>query len=385
MKKRFLSFAVCIMIILSSYNVMADKKSELQQQQSQAQSEMNQLKDKINKAQSKKTPYLEKKKKIDSQMAAANEKLNSINMRIASVQSDINAAEKELEILDGEKNEATELFKGRMRALYEDDSTSYFDIILNSRSISDFFYRLEVIKQISEYDQKVINRILDRKEIVKDTQETLEAKKAEIEVLKAEAETEKANVQRLQNENQSVLDAINDDISSYNQQLKDKERESARIESQIKALLTQQSRSSSAPSVSTSQPSASGFIWPCPASRYITSYFGRRVHPVYKTVKVHNGLDIGGPNGTNIVAANSGTVIVSEYSSSYGNYIVISHGGGLTTLYAHLSARLVAVGASVSRGQVIGREGSTGISTGPHLHFEVAVNGVRRDPLSYVR
>ena len=151
---------------------------------------------------------------------------------------------------------------------------------------------------------------------------------------------------------------------------------------QIKALLTQQSRSASG---SSAQPSTSGFIWPCPASRYITSYFGRRVHPVYKTVKVHNGLDIGGPNGTNIVAANSGTVIVSEYSSSYGNYIVISHGGGVTTLYAHMSARLVSVGASVSRGQVIGREGSTGISTGPHLHFEVAVNGVRRDPLSYVR
>ena len=147
MKRRFLSFAICIMIILSSYNVMADKKSELQQQQSQAQSEMNQLKDKINKAQSKKTPYLEKKKKIDSQMAAANEKLNSINMRIASVQSDINAAEKELEILDGEKDEATELFKGRMRALYEDDSTSYFDIILILIAISCFILKKVNITQ----------------------------------------------------------------------------------------------------------------------------------------------------------------------------------------------------------------------------------------------
>ena len=366
-------------MIFTSYTVIADNKSELEQQKSNAQSEMNEIREKINQAERSKTPYVEKKKNIDAKMSQANQKLYEINSRINAVQSDINSKEKEIEDLTGEEKKAEELFKERMRALYEDNSTSYFDIILNSESISDFFYRMEVIKQISEYDQGIIEQIVNRKEIVEDAKKTLEEKKEEIEVLKAQAEQEKANVAALQAENQAILDDINGDINTYNEQLKAKQREAQRIESQIKALLAQQNKSS--------QPSTAsgGYVWPCPASRYITSYFGRRVHPVYGTVKVHNGLDIGGPNGCNIVAANSGTVIVSEYSSSYGNYIVINHGGGVTTLYAHMSARLVSVGANVTKGQVIGKEGSTGVSTGPHLHFEVAVNGVRCDPLNYVR
>lgn len=366
-------------MIFSSYTVIADNKSELEQQKSNAQSEMNEIREKINQAERSKTPYVEKKKNIDAKMSQANQKLYEINSRINAVQSDINSKEKEIEDLTGEEKKAEELFKERMRALYEDNSTSYFDIILNSESISDFFYRMEVIKQISEYDQGIIEQIVNRKEIVEDAKKTLEEKKEEIEVLKAQAEQEKANVAALQAENQAILDDINGDINTYNEQLKAKQREAQRIESQIKALLAQQNKSSQ-PSVA-----SGGYMWPCPASRYITSYFGRRVHPVYGTVKVHNGLDIGGPNGCNIVAANSGTVIVSEYSSSYGNYIVINHGGGVTTLYAHMSARLVSVGANVTKGQVIGKEGSTGVSTGPHLHFEVAVNGVRCDPLNYVR
>ncbi len=380
MRLKCISLIFCIILIFSSYTVIADQQSELEQQKSSAQSEANAIREKINQAEKSKTPYIEKKKKIDAQMSEANAKLYAINSKIAAVQSDINAKEKEIEDLTGEKNKADELFKERMRALYEDNSSSYLDIILNSESISDFFYRMEVIKQISEYDQGVIEKIVNRKAVVEDAKATLETKKDEIEILKAQAETEKVNVEALQVQNQAVLDDINGDINSYNQQLKAKEREAQRIESQIKALLAARNSSSQS-----STASATGFIWPCPSSKYITSYFGRRVHPVYGTVKVHNGLDIGGPNGCNIVAANSGTVIVSEYSSSFGNYVVISHGGGITTLYAHMSARLVSVGASVTKGQVIGREGSTGVSTGPHLHFEVAVNGVRTDPLNYVR
>ncbi len=378
LNRKIISLLFCIILIFSSYTVTADNKSDLEQQKSNAQSEMDQIREKINQAEKSKTPYVEKKKNIDAKMSQANTKLYEINSKINAVQADINAKEKEIEDLTGEKKKADELFKERMRALYEDNSFSYFDIILNSESISDFFYRMEVIKQISEYDQGIIEQIVNRKSIVEDAKKTLETKKGEIEVLKAQAEQEKANVEALQAENQAILDDINGDINTYTQQLKAKEREAQRIESQIKALLAKQNQGSSAAP-------ATGYIWPCPASRYITSYFGRRVHPVYGTVKVHNGLDIGGPNGCNIVAANSGTVIVSEYSSSYGNYIIISHGGGVTTLYAHMSARLVSVGASVTRGQVIGREGSTGVSTGPHLHFEMAVNGVRCDPLNYVR
>jgi len=122
--------------------------------------------------------------------------------------------------------------------------------------------------------------------------------------------------------------------------------------------------------------------WPAPGNSSITSPYGVRRHPVFKDMRRHNGIDIGGKHGDNVIAADTGTVITATYNSTYGNYIVISHGNGMTTLYAHLSSRKVTEGDVVTKGQLIGLIGSTGISTGPHLHFEVSVNGTRINPVT---
>lgn len=387
MNRKFIAVFLSIFALFMSYNVYAENISDLNNQKSNANSEMNSIRQKINDKKASKVPYEQKKKEIDAQLEKANAELSSLNMQIASLQSDITAKEKEIDNLTNEESEANELFKERMRALYEDNSLSYVDVILNSTSISDFFYRIDVIRQISDYDQNVITQIVNKKEVIEDSKKELETKQTEIEKVQAQAEAKKATVQQLSNENQAVLNSINSDITEYEKQLKAEEQEAARIESRIKALLAQQAKSSQSGSgagTTNQTPSASGFIWPCPASKTVTSPFGNRYHPLTGKYTKHNGIDIGGPNGCNIVASKAGTVIVSEYSSSYGNYIIVNHGGGYTTTYAHLSSRLVSVGASVSQGQVIGKEGSTGWSTGPHLHFEVSVNGVRYNPLNYV-
>jgi murein DD-endopeptidase MepM/ murein hydrolase activator NlpD len=124
-------------------------------------------------------------------------------------------------------------------------------------------------------------------------------------------------------------------------------------------------------------------IWPTPSCSKVSSPYGQRLHPIYHTYRMHSGIDISAKYGANIVAADSGVVIISEYSSSYGNYIVISHGSGVTTLYAHMSSRSKQVGDKVNQGDSIGKVGSTGASTGPHLHFEISVNGSRKNPLEY--
>lgn len=387
MNRKFIAVFLSIFALFMSYNVYAENISDLNNQKNSANSEMNSIRQKINDKKASKVPYEQKKKEIDAQLDKANAELSSLNMQIASLQSDITAKEKEIDNLTNEESEANELFKERMRALYEDNSLSYVDVILNSTSISDFFYRIDVIRQISDYDQNVITQIVNKKEVIEDSKKELETKQTEIEKVQAQAEAKKATVQQLSNENQAVLNSINSDITEYEKQLKAEEQEAARIESRIKALLAQQAKSSQSGSgtgTTNQTPSASGFIWPCPASKTVTSPFGNRYHPLTGKYTKHNGIDIGGPNGCNIVASKAGTVIVSEYSSSYGNYIIVNHGGGYTTTYAHLSSRLVSVGASVSQGQVIGKEGSTGWSTGPHLHFEVSVNGVRYNPLNYV-
>lgn len=388
MYKKFLTVFISIFALFMSYNVYADTINDLNNQKNSTNSEMNAIKKKIKDAQASKAPYEQKKKEIDAQLDKANAELSELNMQIASLQSDITAKEKEIKNLSDEESEANDLFKERMRALYEDNSLSYVDVILNSTSISDFFYRIDVIRQVSDYDQNVIAQIVNKKEIIEDSKEELETKQAEVEKVQKQAEAKKATVQQLNNENQAVLNSINSDISEYEKQLKAEEQEAARIESRIKSILAQQQSASTQNSSGTSTvsqaPSSSGFLWPCPASKTVTSPFGNRYHPLTGKYTKHNGIDIGGPNGCNIIASKSGTVIVSEYSSSYGHYIIINHGGGCTTTYAHLSSRLVSVGASVSQGQVIGKEGSTGWSTGPHLHFEVSFNGVRYNPLNYV-
>ena len=125
-------------------------------------------------------------------------------------------------------------------------------------------------------------------------------------------------------------------------------------------------------------------LWPSAASRYISSYFGMRIHPIYKYPRMHNGIDIAAAGGTNILAAADGKVIEATYNSGYGNYIVVDHGGGVSTLYAHASRRIAKVGDRVSRGQVIALVGTTGNSTGNHLHFEIIINGKRVNPLKYL-
>ena len=180
----------------------------------------------------------------------------------------------------------------------------------------------------------------------------------------------------------AVISQLESREETVRRQVEEQVAEEARIQSLINQALAAQK--TSAQSASASVSGTGTMQWPCPSTNRLTSRFATRQHPIDGVTKMHNGIDIAGGYGADIIAADSGTVLFSGNSSSYGKYIVISHGGGLTTLYAHCSQLLVSAGATVSRGQTIAKVGSTGKSTGPHLHFEVSLNGSRQDPLSYV-
>ena len=378
MNRRLNAILICIALIFFSYTAYADTKSDLEAQNRQAQSEIEQIKEEIKQKEASKTPYLEKKKKIDKELNAANAELLKLVNQVSAIESEISAKQADIEWLDGEESKSREVFKMRMRSLYEDNKMSYIDILFDSVSISDFLYRIEVIKQLADFDKEIIDSIIHSREKIEEAKTVLEEKKVEVEVIKQKAQEARDKVKAIEQENQAVLDAINSDIASSKADQRAKEKEAARIQNEIKKLLEAQNPNSKLTYTS-------GMIWPCPGYKTLTSYFGRRFHPVLKIYRSHNGIDVAAPSGANIIAAASGEVITSEYSSSYGNYVVINHGSGVTTLYAHMSARKVSKGAKVSQGQTIGLVGSTGISTGPHLHFEVSVNGTRQDPQSYVR
>ncbi|MBP3707698.1 MAG: peptidoglycan DD-metalloendopeptidase family protein [Clostridia bacterium] len=281
-------------------------------------------------------------------------------------------------------------------------SNTYLDALL-SGGIVNFVSNYDMIKQIAEYDNNLINE-------VKEVKASLESEKNKVQEAKVEKEKKSTELKSLKNEKQQKVNALTDEqkeiqnkIDEYDSQmnaLKKKEKEQAAKEAAAAkaaaakaAAAANQNKttpgSSKAPSSKPSNTTGSSngrFLWPVPSSRNITSPYGYRIHPIYGTKKLHAGVDIGAAGGANIVAADSGTVILSSwgYNGGYGNYIIISHGNGVTTRYAHCSNLYVKVGDTVSRGQVIAAVGSTGASTGNHCHFEVRINGESKQPLNYL-
>lgn len=382
MRKKLISILLCMSLLFCTGSMaFADTKSQLESKNKQAQQKAQDAQKKIDQAKQQQKNHEARKKELDAQMATVAERVKKLSNEIAALQTDINKQEEEIQRLTKQEQENKELFKLRMRALYEDNNSSYLDILLSSGSLSDLFYRIDMIRQIADYDQQVISDIVNQKQKVEEATAILKAKQDEIKAVKEKEDAEKKQLAALISENTQIMSQLEKDIAAYTKEYKKFEQESANIQAQIRSLTTSNQKNGT-----TSQKYTGGVMtWPAPGYQTITSYFGYRLHPVLKVNKLHTGIDIAAPSGASVVAAADGTVIVSGYSGAYGNYIVIDHGGGTTTLYGHHSANLVSKGATVKKGQKIARVGSTGWSTGPHLHFEVSINGTVKNPLDYLQ
>jgi len=267
----------------------------------------------------------------------------------------------------------------------ENGIITYLEIVFASTSFSDLLARLDFVGDIMRADEKTYFDLIAARE------NTIAAKDA-LEQTKLEMEEEKENLRLKREELKEQLDEANElitqmkasldtEMALYAEVSAEEDKVQREINAKVEELrkLEEQQRQRAAANVvrGTGQ-----LRWPVPSNGAVSSGYGVRMHPVFRVQRQHWGIDIPGAHGANVVAADTGTVITSAYNSSYGNYVVISHGNGMTTLYAHLSSRKVSEGASVTKGQVIGLIGSTGISTGPHLHFEVSRNGSRINPMT---
>lgn len=306
---------------------------------------------------------------------------NAASSEYAKFMSEKEYIEREEELLDKAIKEAEERYnrqcdvlKKRINTLYKNSDMSYIAAAAESKSIVEFWGKVELIKKISINDKRLIEKINNDK--------------LDIEFKKKQKEIEKNDIIRKANETKRNMEQIqnsrakkDNEIRNIQDRLKKLEREenelikkSNELANQIRGLQKSCTRYSSGK-----------MMWPLPSSRRITSPFGTRVHPVYKTKKTHHGIDIAGNMGSPILAAKEGRVIVSGWQGGYGNVVIIDHGGGISSVYAHCSSLLVKAGQTVKQGQVIAKVGSTGISTGPHLHFEVRKNGTVVNPLNYTR
>lgn len=354
-------------------NDLKDEAGDLADQRKELESQLDALAD-------DKSEALKRKDLLDQQITNLSSQIRNVEAQISSYETLITQTEAELAEAQEKEEAQYELFCSRVRDMEKRGTVSYWSVLFRATSFTDLLGRLDIINEIMDADQAVIDEL-------KALQEEIETKKTELETSKKESEAAKADLVTKKNDldvqrtkaNQLVQE-IESNESEYQSTLDAIEAE----EESIQKKIVQLSQQLAAQNGSSSSAALGGYIWPV-SSRRITSPFGNRNTGIAGASTNHKGVDIGGVYYTSQVhAAKAGTVIISTYSSSYGNYVVVSHGSGNTTLYAHMSSRSVSVGDYVNQGDVLGITGSTGISSGPHLHFEITENGTRVNPLNYL-
>ncbi len=328
-----------------------------------------------------KAEVMKKKELLDDQIAVQVSEIRNVESQISTYEDLI--AQTQAELADAQQKEEIQydLFCKRVRAMEEEGTVSYWSVLFKADSFTDLLDRLDAVNEVMDADQAVIDRLEALQDEISQKEAELQESKAGAEAARADLVSKKSALEKQRAEANQLIAQLAANESETEAEIDGMEEEEERIQREIQEL----SRKLAAQQAAAGQSNRSnpgGYIWPVD-SRYITSTMGGRASPGGIGSTNHKGTDIGRVGYTSpIYAAKAGTVIVSQRSRSYGNYVVISHGSGNTTLYGHMSSRKVEVGQYVNQGDVIGITGSTGNSTGPHLHFEITENGVRVNPLS---
>lgn len=350
--------------------VQATGEEDLRQEQQDLSNQRQQTEDEIDALEDQKKSVMDEKKQLDEQVTALEGSISELEGRIAEDDAKIEQVAKELAQAEQDEQNQYEAYKKRMRVMYENGATTYINILLQSENIADFLNRIDIVKQIAEYDSNMLEKLKETKQQIQSHKDELDRIRQEkVDSLDA-LEADKSQLDSKKQERDQLIQQIEGSVSELEEQLKQIEAEEAAVRAQLRNL-------------NSGSYVGGGMLWPS-ACKFVTSEFGWRLHPVLRYEKLHTGMDIGASYGTPYFAANDGTVVKATYNAAYGNYVVVDHGGGICTLYAHSSSLAVSVGQAVTRGQTLGYVGSTGYSTGPHLHFEVIVNGSVTDPRGYV-
>ena len=327
---------------------------------------------------SDKSKALEQKALLEQQINVIETEIDNINEQISTYDNLIE--EKEAELADAEEKEAEqyELFCQRIRYMTEQGEVSYWSILFSSNDFSDLLDNFMMAEEIIEFDNRIMEALIALQEQITADKAALEQARSEQEQARQEQQAKKDELKAQQAEVDVLVSEIRSKESELEKAHQSLRAAAAAVDAEIKKMEQQL-----APQIS-NVVSESGFRWPLPSGyNTLSSLFGGRIHPVTGRPNNHTGIDIPAPGGTSIYAAKSGVVTTSKYNSSYGNYVGISHSDGTSTLYAHMSRRNATVGQTVKQGAVIGYVGTTGSSTGNHLHLEIRVNGARKDPVNF--
>ncbi len=381
--RRILSIILIISIcLITAISFATDGTKEveglekLEQQKEEMQNQINEAEQQIQEIDTELSENLQQLAKIDSSIQTTQETLKELNQTIENVQNEINTISVELEKATTEYNSKRELLEQRLVAIYQSGDTQYLDVLLKSNSISDFISSYFLITQLVEYDTNLLD-------VVEKQKNELEIKSTQLTGKQEYLKTQK----QIQLKTETVLENTKTLRNNVTERLSKKEQEiQAKIDEYYKQIQEVENEIVSlAKTASFGESYVGGTMnWPIPNVYRITSNYGMRTHPITGVYKLHTGIDIGAKMGTDFLAAAHGIVTKAGMNSAYGNMVIIDHGGGVQTLYAHGSSIEVEVGQVVNAGDVVLKVGSTGYSTGPHAHFEIRINGETVNPLDYV-
>ena len=370
-------FAITCVLPSAVFATNEDEIAELTEQWREIQQEEIELKAKLDDQKKEQNQLTSQLRQINKNLHNAQAAVNNLDAEISGIEEQIAFTEMEIENKQRDYDGRLALFNRRLKEMYQYGDMNYISVLLQSSSLSDFLTRFEYLKYIANNDQKLLEEVQALQKALDEQHLSLVTMRTDLETKKQTQVTKAEELAIASAEQQKVVNAINADVNATFAMLEEMEAEANALNSEIQRLSAANGTGSvEAPSI---------YTWPCPSSKKITSVYGYRIHPIFGYKKMHTGIDIGAKKGTDIVAAAGGKVIMAKYYGGYGNCIIIDHGGGMSTLYAHMSAYVAKNGDWVSAGQVIGKVGSTGNSTGPHLHFEVRINGKTTDPAAYVK
>lgn len=379
MKNKIIAIFVIIALLTCSYSSLVIRAATLGEQQQELQEKKEEAEQKLEYVQEELSSSIVKIQELDDTIRQAEADISNLQGELEELQTKIDETELKLQKVEKSYEENDDLLKQRLVATYEEGDIKFLDILLKSSNILEFLSGYYAIQEIIKCDIELLEQIEKEKAEIETSKQELEEQKATLKVKKAKKEQLAVITQNNKTIKEQTIANLSQEEQELQQKIEEYKQEEARIEALIKVATNEYEY--------TGDYTGGIMAWPVAKSgTYITSGYGIREHPIQGVIKQHTGIDIGNAGfGAPVIAAADGIVTMAGYYGGYGNCVIINHGNGVSTLYGHGQAILTEVGKEVKKGDLIMEVGSTGNSTGPHLHFEVRINGSCVDPMPYLQ
>lgn len=370
--KRYIALFTVVIMAAAIGPAMANEIDQHQQELQNIQQQMEVVQQKKQQSQQKVNSLADKLQIIQSDLDVALAEYNQIQSQLSYTEQQIALNQQILQKAEKSLADRSQVLNRRIRDIYKNGQVSYIDVLFGAADFVDFTARMDILKRVLNQDVTLIAKVKAERELILQKKGELERDRVAVEELKKQSAAKKSLVEGRRNEQARVLDSAVSERDTNERAYKELADTSRRIEQMIRNIQAGKGGAI-----------GSGIhMWP--TSGPITSPFGWRTHPIFGTQRFHSGIDIGADYGDEVVATDGGVVIYADWMGGYGKAVIVDHGGGISTLYAHNSELVVSEGQKVYKGQIISRVGSTGYSTGPHLHYEVRQGGSPVNPLNYL-